>query len=305
VDDGAPVNLMHWTHPDERHAALVPASFTRRFADVCDEYGVKGKFTILPAPCGLGRIDQRLAHVPPGAVRDFLEIVRRRLAPRFDITPELLTHSLALRPGGGLRHLCEDEWVARATVAEMTDYLALALRILRNVGLPANGVTSPWNTGASNEQDYARAIAAAQWRVHRRRLTWYFLHIFGAGPGQPPRVAWRNRRTGQTVVSVPATTPDAFWAVQYRTGRAARRAAAAGATALLAADGKSGRIRELLDQPCPIVLLTHWQSLFAQGSAAGLCALDEVLRRVRDRLGDQVVWVTCSQLARASVAGRR
>jgi hypothetical protein len=82
VDDEAAVNLIYWTHPDECHAALVPESFTRRFADVCGEYGVRGKFTVLPVPCGLGRIDQRLHRVPPSAVNGFLEMVRQWIAPR-------------------------------------------------------------------------------------------------------------------------------------------------------------------------------------------------------------------------------
>ena len=82
------------------------------------------------------------------------------------------------------------------------------------MGLPANGVTSPWNTGESNESKYAQAIGNAQWRVHQRATTWYFLHVVGKGTPQAPSVTFRNSVTGQVVVSVPAMTNDPFWDTQ-------------------------------------------------------------------------------------------
>ena len=202
--------------------------------------------------------------------------------------------------GGGFRHVYEDEWVAHATVAEITDYVALALRMLDHVGLPANGVTSPWSTGKQNESDYARAIGAAQWRVHRRRVTWYFLHVAGSGPAPAPAVTWRDTRTGQKVVSIPSTTDDAFWKTQRPmspTRRAARAAAAAGVDALLTADGKAGRIAELIEQQRPVLLLTHWQSLLSDGTCAGLWGLERLLRRLDKVYGSDLPWTTCSALA--------
>lgn len=98
--------------------------------------------------------------------------------------------------------------MARAPVTELTDYIALALEILRDVGLPATGVTSPWSTGDRNESEYAQAIGAAQWRVHGRHRTWYFRHCLGNIRPCPPSVSYRNSETGQVVVSIPATTND-------------------------------------------------------------------------------------------------
>ncbi|MBM4080203.1 MAG: hypothetical protein FJ278_10935, partial [Planctomycetes bacterium] len=200
VDDGAPVNPAYWLHPDQRNVFLVRNDFTADFAAFCVEHGVRGKFSVLPMPSGLGRIDQRLNYVPQRHLAGFLDLMRRRIAPLFDITPELLTHQMTVNlKTGGLLHLYEDEWVARASVAEITDYIAHALRILKNVGLPANGVTSPWSTGNRNERVYAEAIGRAQWRVHRRKRSWYFLHTKASGPPQQPAVTWRDRKTGQQV----------------------------------------------------------------------------------------------------------
>ena len=74
---------------------------------------------------------------------------------------------------------------ALADLEAIADYIALGLEILRDVGLPASGVTSPWTAGDRNELDYARAIGDAQWRVHQRAVTWYFLHTVGCGHGPP------------------------------------------------------------------------------------------------------------------------
>ena len=301
VDDGAPVNTMFWHDGPSGHPFLMPNSLARDFAALCARYGVKGKFSVLPMPCGLGGIDGQLSHVPQRHLAGFLKIVREQIAPRFDITPEILTHLVAYRLSGGFQHVYEDEWFARASVREMTDYIEVGLRILDYVGLPANGVTSPWNTGEHNEAQYAEAIGAAQWRVHRRKVTWYFLHSVASGPGRAPWVSWRNRRNGQVVVSIPATTTDAFWDTQRPmalTRAAARAAARAGVDALLAPSGKTGRVCELVDQRCPVVILTHWQSLFSDGTVAGLWGLEKLLGRLDERFGSELVWMTCSELAR-------
>lgn len=48
-------------------------------------------------------------------------------------------------------------------------------------------------------------------------------------------------------------------------------------------------------------MLTHWQSLFDDGSAAGLRELDEVLTRIGRHYGDRFVWTRCSDLARTAL----
>lgn len=308
VDDGAPVNLkalMDLPHP---HPLLIPNDLVRDFAGLCEAYGVRGKFSVLPMPNCLGGIDGRLNGVPPRHLARFLSIVRKRIAPRFDITPEILTHLAAYRLEGGFHHLYEDEWVARASEAEMTEYFCLALEILDHVGLPANGMTSPWSTGSRNEPAYARAIGAAQWRVHRRRVTWYFLHVGATGEVPRPTISLRNAKNGQTVVSIPATTDDAFWNTQRpmsTSGRAARAVACAGVDSLLSADGRCGRIPEVIRAQAPVAILTHWQSMFSDGTGVGLWGLERLLKRLERVYGARLTWTTCSELARQTAARPR
>ena len=300
VDDGAPVNPMFFHDPPFAHSLLLPNSLLRDFADICGEYGVKGKFSVLPMPCCLGGIDGSLNHVPPRHLSEFLGLVRDRVAPKFDITPEILTHLAAYQLDGGFAHVYEDEWVARATVKEMTDYFSLALEILDHVGLPATGMTSPWNTGISNEVQYAQAIGDAQWRVHRRPITWYFLHMLGEGAPCRPSVSYLNAETGQKVVSIPAMTVDPFWDTQRPMSGsrlAARSAAQAGLDGLLSPEGRQGRIPEVVRHDCPVTILTHWQSLYSDGGCAGLRGLASLLKRLHKVYGDDLRWSTCSTLA--------
>lgn len=297
LDDGSPVNVMYWHEPNTPRQRLIPNAFVRQFAELCEEFGVKGKFSVLPMPCALGRIDQSLNEVPAAHLRRFIDIVQRQITPRFDITPEILTHLIAYNvSSGGFRHLYEDEWVARASLEELTDYLALALQILKAVGLPANGFTSPWNTGITNEATYVRAMAAAQWRVNRRKHSWYFLHTSGR---QTPWVAWSDDRTGQRVVSIPTNTGDVFWRTQMaKSGRSRTRAANDAADAWLSPTGDSGVVSTLIEKKVPVTLLTHWQSLFSEGHATGLRGMQIFLKRLRDHYGDRVRWLRCSELAK-------
>jgi len=299
VDDGSPINMMFWHHPWEAHEILIPNSVVRDFAKLCKTFGVKGKFSVIPMPAAKGRIDRSLNGVSASHLRTFLSLVRERIAPSFDITCELLTHPVEYHTHTGyFGHRYEDAWVAQASIDEMTDYISVALEILDNVGLRPTGVTSPWGTGSTNETAYAEAITRAFHRTLRRKNSWYFRMMMVEGEGLWPYIAWEDKRKGIRTVSVPVNTNDEFWDVQAGTVREVRAAARAGADALLTADGKSGRIRELYDQQAPITICTHWQCMFANGRDVGLRALETVLERIDKHFAGDVEWMRCSDLAK-------
>ena len=98
-------------------------------------------------------------------------------------------------------------------------------------------------------------------------------------------------------MSVPATAADCFWQT-IDTPRTDDDLISAVADELLTADGRAGRIRELLDAGGWPILLTHWQSLFSMGLETGLAALDEVGRRVSEHLSGEVEWLSVMEVAR-------
>src|SRR4051812_42655689 len=83
VDDPAPcLNLAFYEQYFEEHVRDVPNAFTGAWADLVEEFGVRGKFSVLPVPAGLGRIDRPLPGVAPADQEEFFRIIRERVAPR-------------------------------------------------------------------------------------------------------------------------------------------------------------------------------------------------------------------------------
>ncbi|MPN23688.1 hypothetical protein SDC9_171081 [bioreactor metagenome] len=106
-----------------------------------------------------------------------------------------------------------------------------------------------------------------------------------------------NKISGK-VIRVTANVIDPFWGTQYpATKQDAVRNAQAGIDAALGWDGRSGTIRELVEKGIPVVILTHWQSLFSEGRLTGLTALVELAERVRRVFGPGMEWQSMEELA--------
>jgi hypothetical protein len=88
-----------------------------------------------------------------------------------------------------------------------------------------------------------------------------------------------------------------------RTRREGRAAALAGIESLLGADGAAGRIPEVVREGVPVLLWTHWQSLFSDGTYAGLWGLGKLLDRLQKQYGAELAWASCSELAGAQSLG--
>src|SRR6266498_951065 len=65
----------------------IPDSFVRKFADWAQREGVKGKWSVVPYPACVGRLDREVPGWTPKEVADSIELVRRQIAPNFEIHP--------------------------------------------------------------------------------------------------------------------------------------------------------------------------------------------------------------------------
>jgi hypothetical protein len=286
--------------PDGRPMPLwIPNSFLDRFCDVVERRGMAGKFSIVPAPGGLGDVVNGIADHDPALTRQWLETMQRRLSPRWSFCSEGITHNLAADlTNGGYFPEGENAWSQHQDRSTLTPYLIHQLELLREAGVDATGVTSPWVFGIEVEDEYIAALVAAQRAVYGREFSWYFLHMLKE-PDTRPWVAYRKGQT--TLVHLPANTDDVWWATidsvrddaEFLNGLADK---------LLTEDGRSGAIREILDAGGWPILLTHWQSLFSNGLETGLAALDEVGRRIESTLGDEVEWQSFDTIARRTAA---
>lgn len=303
IDDGSPVDPLFYELPGYETPFLVPREFTQRVGETFERFDLRGKFTVIPMPSCLGRIDQSLKRVPAEHLETWLKLVRERIAPRFDITPEFLTHLRAYDlKGGGFQHIYEDAWISGAPLEEIVEYFTLAFTILKNVGLPATGITSPWVSGIDVEKKYAQALGESQWKVFSRKLTWYFLYATGWGSPRKCSIEYEDPARGQVVVSVPANANDIFWSMDLPTREERLAFIKQGIDRVVSADGRTGRIRELMDSGHPVVLVTHWQSLYTQGTGLGLEGLATLGERIGKIFGSSLEWVSCSELARRCVA---
>jgi hypothetical protein len=197
----------------------------------------------------------------------------------------------------------EHDWSQRQTVETLRPYIAFALGELKQAGFDATGVTSPWHFGIEVEAEYARAILEAEEQVYGRHDTWYFCRSSDAVDARAEVMILETDDAGvrRSCVAVLATCGDFIWQTM-NTPRTDPAYISEVADLYLTADGKAGRIRDLLDGGGEIVLCTHWQSLFSNGTMTGLAVLREMARRVRENFGDALQWTKCSDLAAAAVA---
>ena len=309
VDDPTPcINpLWYFRHQvdgqsDPAHEKTIPLDFMEAWCDWVRHSGVRGDFSVIPYPAGLGRIDGRLDGCDDGEVQAWVTLARAAVAPQFDIHPEILTHTRALDLATGrVLPVSEHEWMASQDEGTLTEYFAAALQILRDAGLPAHGLTQPCFFHG-DEAMYARALLAAEKRVNGRRVTHNFLHVDAVASLVPPRITHLDTEAGEAVVSVWAATDDYFWSVQERGHPEQGMSPETLADRHVTADGTGGRLADILAGSGPLVLVTHWQSLYANGSRLGLRALREVVARVSTLWSDRVSWRTLSEISRHFLA---
>ncbi len=301
IDDATPVLSVFYQHAGSKFTAdgrpllgRFPNSFLFEFCKVVERFGMKGKFSVVPMPGNEGDIAHGLQGVDDKEKNEWLETVKTRLMPSFTVGPEMLTHHKAvdLETGKDLP-LNEMDWSNAQDRTTLTPYISRALSLLKEVGIKAFGVSSPWSFGLKVEKEYIAAISQAVYETTGLKKSWYFLH-------QLPEVsnarAWIASKEGdRVVVALPSTTHDHFWQT-IDTTRSDEEYVSSVADELITADGKAGAIVECLQNGTYPNVLTHWQSLYSNGTMAGLRALNEVGRRVQEHLSDRVEWTSAEEL---------
>lgn len=296
VDDPAPcLNLAFYEQYWESHVRDVPNTFTSAWADLIEEFGVRGKFSVLPVPAAIGRIDRPLPDVRPADQTEFLRIVRERVSPQMDIGLEFLTHFLAWdihneRP----LDFTEKTMAPFTNQGHLTEYFAYGLRILAGLGLNPTGATSPGAACREIERAYFAAIQDALRDVTGLPIAWYFLHVDDLSPVVLPRIMAMDADQGEACISMVSGGNDPSWDTQWEKPSTLDD--------LITEDGQSGRLVDLYRNGSVIGFHTHWQSLFSEGRGTGLADLRITLGRVREHFGAGVRWTKCSELARTTAA---
>jgi hypothetical protein len=194
----------------DRLSQTIPADFAIEWGEWCWENGIKGKFSLIPYPAGVARIDQGFSGFPEREFHQWMHIYRELIWPNFDLTPEMLTHTAVvdLKTFELTEEWEQREWVD-PPVELLTDYIATAMELLDNVGIPCEGVTSPGAFGKRKEAAYARAALDASLQVNNDPRPFYFLWIQGDALPDVP-IWYAEKEKGIAIASIVACTGDWF-----------------------------------------------------------------------------------------------
>ena len=303
IDDGAPGISVYYTHAKSMTTAdgrpivkSVPNDFLEDFCNVTERLGIRGKLSVVPMPGGLGTVSYGIEGYSMELIRQWLDIVRRRVAPNFSLSPEMLTHAgywdLEKEAIGDLN---ENDWSQLQNRQTLTPYIIRALEILKAADLEITGVSSPWRFGAQVQREYELALSDAMEAVLGKKDVWYALHGGDKTPGY--RVRTVPGENGKRLVHFRYTVGDLLWKTIDSPDTSAEYISSI-ADQLITADGREGAVVRSAQQDEHIILLTHWQSIFSNGTRSGLRALELVAERIEAHLSNQLQWIRAEDLMR-------
>ncbi len=229
-------------------------------------------------------------------LESWLRMSRECIVPFFDITPEMLTHTLIVDPET-LRPLPSHgweqlEWRAFGPEERVGEYMAAACAILARVGLPPQGVTSPGGFGEESLALYARLVGEHCRAVTGRPAPFFFQRAVTDNPVVDTPVWYPDRAAGTAVGEAIVCTND--WTGSWTGyGRA-------DPDRFITEDLAHGRLPEVIDAGSPCILLAHWQGMYGlhDGDRRGFQALRTVVHRLRERdpHGERTRWRKVSEI---------
>jgi len=277
----------------------IPDAFVRKFADWCRDAGVKGKFSVVPYPACVGWLDRDLPGWSKRELLDSLHLVRSELPSHWDFHPEMVSHTWVIDTKTGRSYPDRTEnfmenwgWSAGKSVDQLADYLAYALRILKNVDIPCEGITTPGGFGSRARPELAQATLEACRDVFQTEIPHYFRDLFTDETSVAPRVEYASGLNGpdpKCVVSIIGCTGDWFGGWDGLTPGSV--------DLLITRDLEGGRMPEVIRRGEPAIMVCHWPGIYFNGLEIGFNILKEAVKRLHEAY-DNLVWMKLSEIAR-------
>jgi hypothetical protein len=277
----------------------IPDSFVRKFGLWCREHGVKGKYSIVPYPACVGWLDRFLPGWSQQELDDSLKLVRELMMPDWDIHPEMISHTWVINTRTGrpypertAYHQENAGWSQDKSADELTDYMAYALRILKNAGLECEGITTPGGFGGQNRENLAKATLESCRDVFDAEIPHYFRDLFTDERSVAPLVQYASGLDGDNpkcVVSIIGCTGDWFGGWDGLTPGSADKH--------ITEDLQGGRLPEVIARGEPAILVCHWPGVYFNGEQIGFNIFKEVVRRLEARY-DNLLWMKQCEIAR-------
>ncbi len=277
----------------------IPDSFVRKFGEWCREHKIKGKYSIVPNPACVGWLDRDLPGWSKKELDDSIKLVREFMMPDWDIHPEMVTHTWVIDtktgrpyPERSSRFMENWGWTDGKSVDEIADYISYALRILKNVGLDCEGMTTPGGFGNSVLPQLSQATLQACRDVFKTEIPHYFRHLFTDDTSVAPRVEYASGLTGpdpKCVVSIIGCTGDWFGNWDGLSPGSADQC--------ITEDLKAGRLPQVIGKGEPAIIVCHWPGIYFNGQEVGFNIFKDVVSRLHQRY-DNLIWMKLSEIAR-------
>ncbi|MBI4903056.1 MAG: hypothetical protein HY820_05435 [Acidobacteria bacterium] len=277
----------------------IPDSFVRRFGEWCHEHGVKGKYSIVPYPACTGWLDRDIPGWSKRELDDSLRLVRTLMLPDWDIHPEMISHTWVIDTKTGRpypdrtdQYMENFRWTDGKSADQLAEYMSYALRILRNVELPCEGITTPGGFAGRVLPALAQATLQSCRDVFKTETPHYFRHAITDGRSVAPRVEYASgleSSSPQCVVSIIACTSDWFGGWDGLEPCSLDK--------MITADSKGGRLPEVIRRGEPAVIYGHWPGFYCNGQETGFRVFQQVVQRLRSGY-DNLIWMKLSEISR-------
>jgi hypothetical protein len=183
-------------------------------------------------------------------------------------------------------------WTDGKSVDELADYMSYALRILKNVGIVCEGITTPGGFGNRVLPELSRATLESCRDVFQVEIPHYFRHLYTDDRSVAPRVEYASGLNGpdpRCAVSIIGCTGDWFGGWDGL--------APGSVDQFITEDLQGGRLPQVIGRGEPAVLVCHWPGIYYNGEEVGFNIFKEIVRRLHDRY-DNLVWLKLSEIAR-------
>jgi len=277
----------------------IPDSFVRDFGEWCAERGVRGKYSIVPQPACVGWVDRELPGWSHRQLQDSIQLVRELMLPNWDIHPEMATHTRVIDtktgrpfPDRGPQWMENWQWTDVKSVDQLADYLTYSLQILKNAGLPCDGITTPGGFAGKVVPELAQATLQSVRHVFGSEIPHYFKFLYTDDSSVVPRVEYAKGLDGnnpECVVSVIGCTGDWFGGWDGTEPGSPDQ--------FITADLQSGRMVEVIEKQEPAIMVCHWPGMYYNGTEHGFNVFKTVVDRLHQRF-DNLHWMKLSEIAR-------
>ena len=137
-------------------------------------------------------------------------------------------------------------------VERLTEYIAAAMQLLKNVGIACEGVTSPGAFGKGKEEAYSRAVLEAALQVNGNPRPFYFLWLVDDKmPDVPLRHVQKDK--GIAIASIVGCAGDWFGATGFDV---------ANPDLFITEDLQGGRVPAVLKAELPCIMVGHWPCFY-------------------------------------------